>query len=122
MTIPSERDIEEFLRKHIEYWNAGKRPEMTALYRKYAEDQLVIEYVGHPIGDGWETYNHMWDTYGGKVINDVIEVLVNGNEAACYYRNVRLATGLANPSIEIYRFENRRLHIRYFHRPFAGGL
>jgi hypothetical protein len=89
---------------------------MTDLYRKYAGDQLVIEYVGQPIGDGWKTYEHMWDTYNGSVRTDVIEVLINGNEAACYYNNVRLATGLGNPSIEIYRFDDRRLHIRYFHR------
>jgi hypothetical protein len=120
MAIPDERDIGAFLKKQIEYWNTGQRTEMTALYRKYAEDELVIEYVGQPIGDGWKTYEHMWNTYGGKVRTEVGEVFVNGNEAACYYRNVRVATGLANPSIEIYRFDDRRLHIRYFHRVHAG--
>jgi hypothetical protein len=116
MAIPGENEIKLFLTQQIEFWNARKREEMTDLYRKYAADQLVIEYVGQPIGDGWKTYDHMWDTYSGSVRTDVIEVLINGNEAACYYNNVRLATGLGNPSIETYRFDDRRLHIRYFHK------
>jgi hypothetical protein len=116
MAIPAESEIKSFLTQQLEYWNAGQRDAMTGLYRKYAQDQLIIEYVGQPIGDGWQTYNHMWDTYNGKVRTDALEVLINGNEGACHYNNVRLATGLGNPSIEIYRFDERRLHIRYFHR------
>jgi hypothetical protein len=110
-----ETEIREFLAQQIEYWNSRQRAAMTALYKKYATNQLIIEYVGQPIGDGWKTYEHMWDTYGGTVRTDVIQVLVNGSEAACHYNNVRLATGLGNPSIETYRFEDGRLHIRYFH-------
>jgi ketosteroid isomerase-like protein len=119
MAIPTEKEIKLFLTRQLEYWNARQREEMTALYRKYAQDQLVIEYVGQPIGDGWETYNHMWDTYNGKVRTDVVQVLVNGNEGACHFNNVRVATGSGNPSIEIYRFDDRRLHIRYFHETHA---
>lgn len=116
MAIPSEHEIRLFLTQQLEYWNGRRREEMTALYRRYAEAQLIIEYVGQPIGDGWKTFDHMWDTYNGKVRTDPIEVLVNGNEGACCYNNVRVATGLGNRSIEIYRFDDRRLHIRYFHR------
>jgi hypothetical protein len=119
MAIPSENEIRSFLSQQLEYWNAGKRPEMTALYRKYAAEQLIIEYVGQPIGDGWKTYDHMWDTYNGHVRTDTVQVLVNGNEGACHFNNVRVATGLGNPSIEIYRFDERRLHIRYFHQAHA---
>src|ERR1700733_3259733 len=67
MSIPSEDEISHFLTNQLAFWNAGRRQDMTDLYRKYAGDQLVIEYVGEPIGDGWASYNHMWDTYGGKV-------------------------------------------------------
>jgi hypothetical protein len=121
MAIPDEREIQSFLTQHLQYWNAGQRTEMNALYRRYAQDQLIIEYVGQPTGDGWKTYEHMWDTYGGKVRTDAILVLVNGNEAACHYNNVRVATGIGNASIEVYRFEERRLHIRYFHKALASG-
>jgi hypothetical protein len=116
MAIPSQDEIQDFVTQQIALWNAGKREEMTALYRKYAGSGLVIEYVGEPLGDGWKTYDHMWDNYGGKVRGDVVQALVNGNEAAVHISNVRIASGLSNPSIEIYRFDDDRLHIRYFHR------
>jgi hypothetical protein len=116
MTIPSQGEIYDFLKQQVALWNAGEREAMTALYRQYAPDGLVIEYVGEPIGDGWQTFEHMWDAYSGKVRSEVIEMLVNGNEGACFLRNLRPASGVANPSIEIYRFEEGRLHIRYFHR------
>lgn len=121
MAYIDENEIKDFLAQQIEYWNSQQRDAMTALYKKYAADALIIEYVGQPIGDGWKTYEHLWDTYAGTVRTDVIQVLVNGTEAACHYNNVRLATGVGNPSIETYRFEENRLHIRYFHDTHASG-
>jgi len=44
-------------------------------------------------------------------------LLVNGSEGACHHRNFRLASGVVNPSIETYRFEEGRLFIRYFYVP-----
>jgi hypothetical protein len=58
----------------------------------------------------------MWDTYAGRVRTDIVELLVNGAEGAVFARNVRVASGIANPSIETYRFEPAALYIRYFHR------
>ena len=112
---PSADEIRAFLTQQLTYWNAGQRQEMTDLYRRYARDQLTIEFVGQPIGDGWAAYNKMWDDYGGKVRTDVVQILVNGHEGACHFSNVRKATGVANQSIEIYNFGEGRLHIRYFH-------
>jgi hypothetical protein len=117
MAIPDDHEIRHFLHEQVELWNAGKREEQTALYRRYASEGLTIEYVGQPIGDGWATFNHMWDTFGGKVRVDVALMLVNGVEGACHHLNVRLASGLVNPSIETYRFEEGRLHVRYFYVP-----
>ncbi|HEY2659763.1 MAG TPA: hypothetical protein VGI79_08575 [Caulobacteraceae bacterium] len=116
MPAPSEAEIHAFLQQQVRFWNEGRRQDMTDLYRTYAYEDLTIEYVGQPIGDGWKTYDHMWDAYGGKVKVELVEVLVNGSEAAYFARNVRLVGGAANPSIETYRFEPGRLHIRYFHR------
>jgi hypothetical protein len=117
MAVPTQDEIRHFLHEQIELWNAGKREEQTALYRRFAADELVIEYIGQPVGDGWQTFNHMWDTFGGKVRVEVELMLVNGSEGACHHRNVRLASGVANPSIETYRFEEGRLFVRYFYVP-----
>jgi hypothetical protein len=116
MAIPDADEIHRFVASQLEFWNAGQRTEMTDLYRRYAPDGLTIEYVGQPVGDGWPLYEHMWDNYGGSVRTEIIEILVKGNEAACHFLNVRRDSGIGNPSIEIYRFEEGRLHIRYFHR------
>lgn len=116
MAVPTETEIMAFLTEQLALWNAGEREAMTALYRRHAPDGLVIEYVGHPIGDGWAAYNHMWDNHGGKVTAEAQEILVNGNEGACFVRNTRVATGRFNPSIETYRFGDGTLQVRYFHR------
>lgn len=110
------QQIEYFVRKQVELWNALDRPGMTALYRDHAPNGLTIEYVGSPVGEGWKTFDDMWDNYGtGDIRTDIMEVMINGSEAACYFHNVRIASGSYNPSIEIYKFERGNLHIRYFH-------
>lgn len=115
MSIPGEGEIQAFLNEHIRLWNACDREGFTALYRKYAAEKLIIEYVNVPIGDGWAAFNHMWDTYNGKVRVDINTILVNGTEGACHYENVIKETGKSNPSLEIYRFSEGELHVRYFH-------
>lgn len=112
---PTGKEIESFLRQQILFWNSGKREEMRNLYRRYARNRLTIEYVGTPIGDGWTAFEHLWDTYNGKVRSDVLAMMVNGNEGACYTNNVRLVGGMGRKSIEIYKFDAGELHIRYFH-------
>jgi hypothetical protein len=119
MPIPSEREIRTFLNEHIRLWNACDRDGFTALYEKYAPNGLIIEYVGVPIGDGWAAFNHMWDTYNGKVRVDIDTILVNGNEGACHYDNVDKATEQGSPSLEVYRFGDGKMHIRYFHHSDA---
>ena len=119
MPRPTEQEINMFLREHLRFWNAGDRESFTALYRKYAPKMLTIEYVGMPMGDGWATFDHMWDTYNGKVRVDIDTILVNGNEGACHYQNVIVDSGKSNPSLELYRFEDGELHVRYFHQTEA---
>jgi hypothetical protein len=119
MPVPTEKEINTFLNEHIRLWNACDREGFTALYLKYASNRLIIEYVGVPIGDGWAAFNHMWDTYNGKVRVDIDTILVNGNEGACHYENVIKENGQSNPSLELYRFGNGELHIRYFHQSEA---
>lgn len=120
MAIPDEREIREFMTQQVALWNAGDREAMTQMYRRYAPRELVIEYIGQPIGDGWATYDHMWDAYAGRVRLEIVELLVNGQEAAAFHQNIRVESGLSNPSIETYRFEEGRMVIRYFSRPMAA--
>jgi hypothetical protein len=118
---PTPAEIDGFLRKQLEFWNASDRAGMEALYRRYAPNGLIIEYVGLPVGDGWEAFAHLWDNYGGHVRTDIKEILVNGVEGACYFHNVHRASGRVSPSLEIYNFGGGKLHIRYFHNSLAVG-
>lgn len=114
--IPTEKEIHAFLHDHIRFWNAGDREGFEGLYRRYGANGLSIEYVGHPIGDGWEAFNQLWDGYNGKFRVDIEQVLVNGSEGACHYGNVMLDSGVCSPSLEIYKFGDGTLSIRYFHK------
>jgi hypothetical protein len=119
MSTYDAEQIRAFLIANIELWNAKDRGGHTDLYRAAAPNGLIIEYVGQPIGDGWATFNHMWDTYNGLFHVDIGEIFVNGNEGACLYHNVLVADGKSNPTIEIYRFDQGKLHVRYFHHADA---
>jgi hypothetical protein len=108
--------IRTFLHRQVEYWNAGKKEEMFALYRGIAPGRISIEYVGLPVLEGWKALEDMWERFAGKVHIDVIEVLVTGQEAACYHHNTTVGSGQPwRPSIELYRFDGDDVQIRYFH-------
>jgi hypothetical protein len=119
MSSYNAEQIRSFLVKNIELWNAKDRAGHTSLYRDAAPNGLTIEYVGQPIGDGWATFNHMWDTYGGQFRVDIGHIMVNGNEGACLFHNVLVAENKSSPTIEIYKFEGGKLNIRYFHHTEA---
>lgn len=116
MTVPTEKEIHAFLHEHIRLWNAGDRAGFESLYRRYGAKSLSIEYVGHPVGDGWEAFNQLWDGYNGKFRVEISEVLVNGHEGACHYENVLVESGISSPSLELYVFGDGTLSIRYFHK------
>lgn len=111
----TEERIRYFLNEHIARWNACDREAFTALYQEAAPNGLIIEYVGQPIGDGWEAFNYMWDNYNATTKAGIELILVNGNEGACYYHNISRADESSVPTIEIYKFYDGKLHIRYFH-------
>ena len=117
MYVPSMAEtIRSFIFQQTEYWNAGNKEAFIDLYRNVAPKGLRIEYIGQPVADGWQVLDRMWETYNGLVEVEIGDILVNGNEGACYFRNVLLEDGTVNPTIEIYRFENETLDIRYFYR------
>lgn len=119
--MPSENEIADFLRLQYRLWNEQRRDELTAAFKAIVPNKLIIEYVGSDPVDGWQALDAMWDQYGGKMRTDIVELIVNGNEAAVHIRNVPLPeqAGASIPSIETYRFDEGSLHVRYFHRASA---
>ena len=121
MKVYGESDIRKFIKDNFDIWNDQDRQAFTALYREASPNGLHIEYVGQPeISDGWAAFDHMWENYNQDVKATLNEVLVNGNEGVCYVHNNSAKDGVAHPTIEIYKFENGKLSIRYFHN--AEGL
>jgi hypothetical protein len=118
MNQPSAAAISAFLVEQYALWNQGKRAELIALFRELAPKGLTIEYVGTPVQDGWKAMDDIWDQHGGHVTIEVVQILVNGNEAAVHALNHHVEKdGRINtrPSIEIYRFAEGTLQIRYFY-------
>ena len=117
MPNPNETAIRDFLTQKIELWNAAKADELEALYREIAPNGLIFEFVGAPkINDGYKALRKMCNDWGGHIAIELVEVLINGNEVACYVKNHRLAQpGSFVPSIEPYTFESGHLLERYFH-------
>jgi hypothetical protein len=115
---PNAAAISAFLLKQYQLWNEGKRAELIALFRDFAPNGFTIEYVGTPVQEGWKAMNDIWDQHGGQVTIEVVQILVNGNEAAVHALNHHIEKdGRINtrPSIEIYRFTDGTLQVRYFY-------
>lgn len=116
MTARTPDQIRSFLHQQVEFWNAGQKDEMFALYRKMVPGSLSIEYIGIPAFEGWAALEDMWQRFNGLVKIDVKEVMVTGDEAACYHHNQSVGVDIPpRPSIELYRFSGDNLAIRYFH-------
>jgi hypothetical protein len=112
----SPEQIRSFLRRQVELWNDNQTEEMLALYHQIVPGKLLIEYIGIPPMEGWAALDDMCKRWAGKVRIDCIEVMVTGNEAACYHHNTTVGDGTPpRPSIELYRFDGDDLQIRYFH-------
>ncbi len=118
MTDIRDADLEAMIRSNYTLWNEGKADELAALFAATGPNGYTIEYVGSPPQDGAAAMAEMWATFGGKCTTEAREVLVNGNEGAAYVLN-HLQTDAGTvvlPSLETYKVEGGRLHIRYFHR------
>jgi hypothetical protein len=118
MKTRTPEQIRHFLHAQVKHWNAVEKDEMFALYHQIVPGKLTIEYVGRPVLEGWKALEDMWNGLHGKVHIDVHEVMVTGNEAACYHHNTTIGAGTPpRPSIELYRFDGDDLAIRYFFTP-----
>jgi hypothetical protein len=110
--------ISAFLREQYALWNQGKRAELMALFGKLAPQGMTVEFVGTPVQDGFKAMDAIWEQHGGHVTIEVVQILVNGDEAAVHALNHHAEKdGRVNtrPSIEIYRFAEGTLQIRYFY-------
>lgn len=113
---PGEAEIATFVTDQYHLWSEDRVDEMLALFARIAPDGYVIEYVGQPPQEGEASMTAMIAQYRGKVRTELRQLLVNGAEAAATVDNVFLETGALMPSIETYRFDRGRLHVRYFHQ------
>lgn len=113
--------IQDFLTKKVELWNAAKADELAELYRQIAPNGVTFEFVGSPpINDGMKALKKMCSDWGGHIDIELAQVLINGNEVACFVKNHRRATGDFEPSIEVYIFDDGKLVERYFHNSTAA--
>lgn len=113
-----EQALRSFLFQQVAHWNAGRKDDFLALYRRTATRSLTLEYVAKQTltGDAaWAGLEAMWTAYNPLVQLQLVECIVNGHDAACYFRNLRGATQQMSSGIETYHVQDGALHARFFH-------
>lgn len=114
----AEQSLRDFVFQQIELWNGGRKADFMALYRDTAPAGLTLEYVAKQTltGDAaWAGLEHMWETYHAKVKLQLFECIVNGSDAACYFRNLWSGEQSLSSGIEVYSLREGALHARLFH-------
>lgn len=114
----AEQVLRNFVFQQVELWNAGRKADFLALYRHVAPAGLTLEYVAKQTLSGnaaWAGLEHMWETYSAKVKLQLFECIVNGNDAACCFRNLWTGEQTISSGIELYTLHESALHARFFH-------
>lgn len=116
--------IERFMRGQVECWNRHDKAGLMSLYRQMAPEHLEIGYAGRSEqADGWLVIEEMYDKHNAQFRLEVVQTIINGNEAAVHHRNCIVGSDAVIESIETYRFEPGRLSVVYFLKaPAAGGV
>ncbi|MDZ4101483.1 MAG: nuclear transport factor 2 family protein [Hydrogenophaga sp.] len=118
MSQITPEQIERFMSGQVRCWNKHDRAGLIALYREMASTQLTIEYVGRAQqADGWLVIEEMFDKHNHQFRLEVVNTIINGNEAAVRHRNCIVGSSQVIESIETYRFGPGTLHVRYFLQP-----
>ncbi|QCG68145.1 nuclear transport factor 2 family protein [Pseudomonas veronii] len=111
---PDAHAIEHFLHGQVDCWNRSDKEGFMAHYRKIAPKGLTLEYVGQPLQGAWAVLENMWERQQPHIRIEVIRCIINGNEAACHHSNNRVNGEPGIQTIEVYRFEDGLLQVRYF--------
>jgi hypothetical protein len=114
MTVLDKNAIEHFLHGQVACWNKGDKDGFFAHYRHVAPNGLSIEYVGQPERDAWQVLEGMWAQQQSKIRVEVKQTIIKGSEAACHHRNAFIDGDGGIETIELYRFEEGLLSVRYF--------
>src|ERR1700712_2497668 len=117
MSVTEKSTIEHFLHGQVACWNKGDKQGFFAPYRSSPANGLSIEYVGQPERDAWQVLEGMWTQQQARVRIEVKQTIINGNEAACHHRNAFIGSDQGIETIELYRFEDGLLSVRYFIGP-----
>jgi hypothetical protein len=121
MTTVDKAAIERFMHGQVVCWNAHDKAGLMALYREMASEHLEIGYAGRgEQKDGWFIIEEMYDKHNAQFRLEVVETIINGNEAAVHHRNCIVGSEAVIESIETYRFEPGRLSVVYFLKPPAA--
>lgn len=113
--MSAQEAIEHFLHGQIECWNNGDREGFFEHYRRMSPAGLSIEYVGRALPtDPWQILEGMWENQQPRFRVEVKETIINGEEAACHHRNALRDGSGGIETIELYRFQDARLWVRYF--------
>ena len=110
--------MEATIRSIYTRWNDADGEGVLAAFRALGPSGFTIEYVGNDPIDGETAVADMWKQYSGTCTTDVVELLVNGNEAAALiHNNLQKDGGIVTlPSIETYKVQDGVLEVRYFHK------
>lgn len=113
--------IERFMRGQVACWNRHDKAGLMALYREMAAGRLDIGYAGRSTDrDGWFVIEEMFDKHSAQFRLEVVETIINGDEAAVHHRNCIVGSDAVIESIETYRFEPGGLSVVYHLKPPAG--
>lgn len=113
-----EQALRGFPFQEVAHWNVGRKDDFLALYRRTAARSLTLEYVAKQTLSGdaaWAGLDAMWAAYNPLVQLQLVECIVNGHDAACYFRNLRATTQQISTGIETYHLQDGALHARFFH-------
>ena len=110
--------IQRYMTGQVHSRNHHDKAGLLALYREMAPAALSIEYVGRSEqADGWLVIEEMFDKHNHQFRLEVVNTIINGNEAAVHHRNCIVGSSQVIESIETYRFGPGTLHVRYFLQP-----
>ena len=113
-----------FLTRQSDLWNLGEREQFFAAYTAFTGADFDIEFpIGAPPHPGPQMLQTLWNGYQADVKLRYRHVYVtDSNEAAICVGNERIIDGQisVNNSLEFYRFDERGMHVRYFHEGAHG--